>query len=61
MSALNACVGFNCDYLSALKQRADILNDKVKFVVVTFDVMSLKSALKYDEKKDKSMGCVDYG
>ena len=61
ISAFDVCTGFNCDYLHALQKRAESLNSKERCVVVTFDGMSLRSALKYLEYKDRIMGFVDFG
>jgi len=45
LSGFSVSVGFDCDYMLALRKRAESLNELEKFVVVTFDSMSLHSSL----------------
>jgi hypothetical protein len=59
ISGFNVKTGFDSDYLLALKKRAEGLNDSEKFVVLTFDGMSLRSSLKYLEHDDRIIGFED--
>lgn len=49
MSRFDVKVGFETDYMLALQKRAESLKDHERFVVVTFDGMSLRSSFKYLE------------
>ena len=59
LSGFSVSVGFDCDYMLALRKRAESLNELEKFVVVTFDSMSLRSSLKYLEHDDRIVGFED--
>jgi hypothetical protein len=59
ISGFNVTTGFDCDYMLALRKRAESLNSKEKHVVVTFDGMSLRSSLKYLEYDDRIVGFED--
>jgi len=56
LCGFSVSVGFDCDYMSALCKRVESLNELEKFVVVTFDGMSLRSSLKYLEHDDRIVG-----
>ena len=59
LSGFSVTVGFDCDYMLALRKRVESTN-KQKFVVVTFDGMSLHSSLKYLEHDDRIVGFEDF-
>jgi len=58
LSGFSVTVGFDCDYMLALRKRVESMNEQ-KFVVVTFDGMSLRSSLKYLEHDDRIVGFED--
>jgi len=61
LSGFTINVGFDCDYMLALKKRVESLNASERYVVVTFDGMSLRSSLKYLEHDDRIVGFEDLG
>ena len=61
LSGFSVAVGFDCDYMLALTKRVESLNPSEKFVVVTFDGMSLRNSLKYLEHDDRIVGFEDFG
>ena len=58
---LHVGCGFKSDYTEALKKRVESMNDFEKHCVLTFDGMSLKAKLNYNEAIDKIRGFVDLG
>ena len=59
ITGFDVTTGFDTDFMAALQKRVEALNDAERNVVVTFDGMSLRSALKYFEHDDRIVGFED--
>ena len=55
----SVCCGFDSDYWKALEKHAESMSECERYCVLTFDGMSLRSKLQYNESKDRVVGYVD--
>jgi len=61
MSHINICPSISNDILKILNQKLSNMTEMEKLCVLTFDEMSVKTALRYDTVNDQFVGLEDYG